>query len=152
MRFEGFPYILCHRLQVERWYAVPKGGEERFEERDLRFEVVRGIQAVKRQRGAVRLPTSEWPFGPAVGGLYNHIRPPLLIKPYNRACGAKGKRKTAAIGSFPPLVPYGTTFPPLKRWDYGCCAMCHMSLQVSTGKSSPPGAQRTHFALCELDL
>ena len=40
---------------------------------------------------------------------------------------------------------------PLKRWDYGCCAMCHMSLQVSVGKSAPPGktlpqaAEGVHF-------
>ena len=40
-------------------------------------------------------------------------RPPLLIKPYNRALGAK-EQKTAAFGSSPPpLVPDGTTFPPL---------------------------------------
>ena len=31
--------------------------------------------------------TSDGPFGPVVGGLYNHIWPPLLIKPYNRAFG-----------------------------------------------------------------
>ena len=24
---------------------------------------------------------------------------------------------------FPPLVPYGTTFPPAERWDYGRLAM-----------------------------
>lgn len=35
----------------------------------LRFEVVRDIQAVRRQRGAVRLQTADEPFGPAVGGL-----------------------------------------------------------------------------------
>ena len=76
------------------------------------MRVVRDIQAVRRQRGAVRLQTADEPFGPAVGGLYNHIWPPLLKKTYNRAGGARGKRKTAAIGSSPPLVPYGTTFPP----------------------------------------
>ena len=32
-----------------------------------------------------------------------------------------------AYGDFPPLVPYGTTFPPLKRWDYGCWTMCHIA-------------------------
>ena len=71
----------------------------------MKFEIVKDNQMVSLQ-------TSDGPFGPSVGGLYNHIWPPLLIKPYNRALGAKGKQKTAAFGSSPPLVPYGTTFPP----------------------------------------
>ena len=29
------------------------------------------------------------------------------------------------------MVPVGTTFPPLKRWDYGYSALCHMKQQVS---------------------
>ena len=71
----------------------------------MKFEIVKDNQMVSLQ-------TSDGPFGPSVGGLYNHIWPPLLIKPYNRALGAKGKQKIAAFGSSPPLVPYGTTFPP----------------------------------------
>ena len=37
----------------------------------------------------------------------------------------------AAWRRLPPLVPVGTTFPPLKRWDYGYSALCHMKQQVS---------------------
>ena len=85
-----------------------------------------------------------------------------MIKPYNRALGAKGKQKTAAFGSSPlwcltaPPSPRceachtilrSLTLPyescslatPLKRWDYGCCAMWHMSLQVNIGEISPTG-------------
>ena len=36
----------------------------------------------------------------------------LVGKPYNRAFGAREKR--------PPFGGFTTTFPPLKRWDYGC--------------------------------
>lgn len=60
----------------------------------MRFDVVRDIQAVRRQRGAVKLQPSDEPFGPAVGSLYNHIWPPLLIKPYNRAGGARENMPT----------------------------------------------------------
>ena len=62
----------------------------------MKFEIVKDNQMVSLQ-------TSDGPFGPSVGGLYNHIWPPLLIKPYNRALGAKGKQKTAAFGSSPPF-------------------------------------------------
>ena len=78
----------------------------------MRFDVVRDIQAVRRQRGAVRLQTADKPFGPAVGGLYNHIWPPLLKKPYNRACGAKGNRNQLPSAALPLWC---LTAPPSPR-------------------------------------
>ena len=45
----------------------------------------------------------------------------------------------SGLRPLPPLVPSGTTFPPLKRWDYGYFAMCHMSLQVSIEQICPSG-------------
>ncbi len=51
----------------------------------MRFEVVRDIQTVRLSD--IRHQTSDGPFGPAVGSLYNYIWPPLLKKPYNRALG-----------------------------------------------------------------
>ena len=94
-------------------------------------------------------------------------RPPLLIKPYNRALGAK-EQKTAAFGSSPPLWcltappfprysvgrqkesafmgrlgallrPTCTSYAGCAQWDYGYCAMCHISLQVSIEEISPTG-------------
>ena len=34
-------------------------------------------------------------------------------------CGGRLRRQYKCRLRRPPLVPYGTTFPPLKRWDYG---------------------------------
>ena len=49
-------------------------------------------------------------------------------------------RQTAlrARKSAPPLVAYATTFPPLKRWDYGCSAICHMTLRESVERPILP--------------
>ena len=46
------------------------------------------------RRQTFRLQTSDGPFGPAVGGLYNHIWLPLLIKPYNHALGVRENMPT----------------------------------------------------------
>jgi hypothetical protein len=39
------------------------------------------------RKRVLRFKNSDGPFGPAVGGFYIYIWPPLLIKPYNRALG-----------------------------------------------------------------
>jgi hypothetical protein len=54
----------------------------------LRFKTSDG------RRQPFRLQTVEGPFGPAVGGFYIYIWPPLLIKPYNRALGARENMPT----------------------------------------------------------
>ena len=78
----------------------------------MKFEIVKDNQMVSLQ-------TSDGPVGPSVGGLYNHIWPPLLIKPYNRALGAKGKQANRAspVGNAPLLPtappPEGEVFSPL---------------------------------------
>ena len=47
-------------------------------------------------------------------------------------CGGRLRRQyKCRLRRRPPLVPVGTTFPPLKRWDYGYSALCHMKQQVS---------------------
>ena len=39
-------------------------------------------------------------------------------------CGGRLRRQyECRLAAAPPLVPVGTTFPPLKRWDYGRCAI-----------------------------
>ena len=55
--------------------------------------------------------TSDGPFGPFVGGLYNHRGPPLLVKSYNRAFGAKGKHadQAAPVGNAPLSPLRGTS-------------------------------------------
>ena len=69
----------------------------------MRFEKVETIRQsdvrrqtsdLRHQTSDIRPQTSDRPFGPAVGGLYNHIWPPLLIKPYNRALGARENMPT----------------------------------------------------------
>ncbi len=80
-------------LAGERWYEVPKG------------ETTLTVRLSDFQ-------TSDGPFGPAVGSLYNHIWPPLLIKPYNRAFGTKGNRKQLPSAALPLWC---LTAPPSPR-------------------------------------
>ena len=46
------------------------------------------------RKRVLRFKNSDGPFGPAVGGFYIYIWPPLLIKPYNRALGARENMPT----------------------------------------------------------
>ena len=57
-------------------------------------------------------------------------------------CGGRLRRQyKCRLRRRPPLVPVGTTFPPLKRWDYGYSALCHMKQQVSVEQTSPSGGK-----------
>ena len=75
--------------------------------------------------------------GPPIGGQENDRVSYLCSAPYtlSRFAGLplKGKREiwrenraaytSCTIPVCPSLVADATTFPPLKRWDYGCLAM-----------------------------
>ena len=76
--------------------------------------------------------------GPPIGSQENDRVSYLCSAPYTllplRGISPQGetrdmREKTASrilhvpFWRFPPLVADATTFPPLKRWDYGCLAM-----------------------------
>ena len=71
---------------------------------------------------------------------------PRVLK-FDTACGCEGCGGRLSAMSIkcclrqrPPLVPYGTNFHLLKRWDYGRWAMCCMSLRRSIERPIlPPG-------------
>lgn len=75
----------------------------------------RRLETIRRETSDGQISdgqTSDGPFGPFVGGLYNHRGPPLLVKSYNRAFGAKGKHadQAAPVGNA-PLSPLRGTSP-----------------------------------------
>ena len=60
-----------------------------------------------------------------------------IIKPLKPGF-ARGKQANALAGGEKrtPFGAYGTTFPPLKRWDYGDSALCHRIPEVSIEQPS----------------
>lgn len=84
--------------------------------------------------------TSDGPFGPFVGGLYNHRGPPLLVKSYNRAFGAKGKHadQAAPVGNA-PLSPLRGTSTRRGKFALHSVFALISNARHSAGKSAPSG-------------
>ena len=99
----------------------------------------------------IRRETSDGPFGSAVGSLCNHIWPPLLVKPYNRAFGAKGKHadQAAPVGNAPLSPPRGTSTRRGKFALHSVFALIS-NARHSAGKSAPSGGKvvRQHQKGC----
>ena len=86
--------------------------------------------------------TSDGPFGPFVGGLYNHRGPPLLVKSYNRAFGAKGKHadQAAPVGNA-PLSPLRGTSTRRGKFALHSVFALISNARHSAGKSAPSGGK-----------
>lgn len=86
--------------------------------------------------------TSDGPFGPFVGGLYNHSGPPLLVKSYNRAFGAKGKHadQAAPVGNA-PLSPLRGTSTRRGKFALHSVFALISNARHSAGKSAPSGGK-----------
>ena len=95
-------------------------------------------QAVRRSGNQ----TSDGPFGPFVGGLYNHRGPPLLVKSYNRAFGAKGKHadQAAPVGNA-PLSPLRGTSTRREKFALHSVFALISNARHSAGKSAPSGGK-----------
>ena len=89
-----------------------------------------------------RHQTSDGPFGPFVGGLYNHRGPPLLVKSYNRAFGAKGKHadQAAPVGNA-PLSPLRGTSTRREKFALHSVFALISNARHSAGKSAPSGGK-----------
>lgn len=86
--------------------------------------------------------TSDGPFGPFVGGLYNHRGPPLLVKSYNRAFGAKGKHADqAAPVENAPLSPLRGTSTRRGKFALHSVFALISNARHSAGKSAPSGGK-----------
>jgi len=90
----------------------------------------------------IRRETSDGPFGSAVGGLYNHRGPPLLVKSYNRAFGAKGKHadQAAPVGNA-PLSPLRGTSTRRGKFALHSVFALISNARHSAGKSAPSGGK-----------
>ena len=100
----------------------------------------RRLETIRRETSDGQ--TSDGPFGPFVGGLYNHRGPPLLVKSYNRAFGAKGKHadQAAPVGNA-PLSPLRGTSTRRGKFALHSVFALISNARHSAGKSAPSGGK-----------
>ena len=101
----------------------------------------RRLETIRRETSDGQISdgqTSDGPFGPFVGGLYNHRGPPLLVKSYNRAFGAKGKHadQAAPVGNA-PLSPLRGTSTRRGKFALHSVFALISNARHSAGKSAP---------------
>ena len=105
----------------------------------------RRLETIRRETSDGQISdgqTSDGPFGPFVGGLYNHRGPPLLVKSYNRAFGAKGKHadQAAPVGNA-PLSPLRGTSTRRGKFALHSVFALISNARHSVGKSAPAGGK-----------
>lgn len=105
----------------------------------------RRLETIRRETSDGQISdgqTSDGPFGPFVGGLYNHRGPPLLVKSYNRAFGAKGKHadQAAPVGNAPLSTLRGTS-PRRGKFALHSVFALISNARHSAGKSAPSGGK-----------
>lgn len=109
----------------------------------------RRLETIRRETSDGQISdgqTSDGPFGPFVGGLYNrlynHRGPPLLVKSYNRAFGAKGKHadQAAPVGNA-PLSPLRGTSTRRGKFALHSVFALISNARHSAGKSAPSGGK-----------